>query len=87
MSQTIISLWNGNLSPSEFCGKHDMEAEYLLQLRERNAHKLIAELTVEQHNTFQKFADCCDEYCMRMLELAFCEGFKLGTRLAVESLR
>lgn len=86
MSQTISDLWNGNIAPVEHCGSHDMEANHLISLMERNREDLCKSLTSAQTEIFQKYIDCHEEYLLRMLELAFCEGFTVGTRLTVESL-
>ena len=86
MSQTIQDLWNGNIAPCEHCGSHDMEANKLNSLLERNREALQGELTEAQRETFQKFTDCSDEYLLRMMELAFTDGFVLGSKLMVEVL-
>lgn len=87
MTQTISDLWSGNIAPCEHCGSHDSEANHLLCLMERNRDNLCAGLTAVQKETFQKFIDCSEEYTLRMMELAFCDGFSLGCRLTAESLR
>jgi len=84
--QTISDLWSGNIAPCEHCGSHDSEANRLLDLIERNREALHKGLTQAQKETFQKYIDCSEEYLLRMMELAFCDGFCLGNRLATESL-
>lgn len=86
MPQTIINLWNGNIAPCEHCGSHDTEVKHLIGLMERNRETLCEGLTAAQRETFQKYIDCSEEYLLRMLELAFCDGFCLGSRLIMESL-
>lgn len=86
MTHTILDLWNGNIAPCEHCGSHDPEANHLIGLMERNREDLRKGLTDAQAKTFQKYIDCCEEYLLRMLELAFCEGFSLAAKLTVESL-
>ena len=86
MQQTIIDLWNGNIAPCEHCGSHDPVINKLMSLMERNREKLSNGLTEAQMEIFQKYVDCSDEYLLRMLELAFCDGFCLGSRLAIESI-
>ena len=73
--QTIIDLWDGNISPSEHCGVHDGEADHLLGLMARNREKLCEGLTEKQKEILEKYIDCSEEYLCRMLKLAFCEGF------------
>lgn len=86
MPQTISDLWNGNIAPCEHCGSHDTEANHLICLIERNRDSLREKLTTEQNETFQKYIECSEEYLPRMMELSFCDGFCVGTRLAMESL-
>ena len=86
MAQTIVDLWNGNITPCEHCGAHDKEANALIDLMERNRLDLNQGLTDTQKESFQKYIDCSDEYLLRMLELAFCDGFCLGSKLVAESL-
>ena len=84
--QTIKDLWNGNIAPCEHCGSHDPEATHLIGLLERNRDVLREGLTAAQRETFQKYIDCSEEYLLRILELAFCDGFCLGSKLTAESL-
>lgn len=86
MTQAIYDLWNGNIAPAEHCGSHDPEANRLTDLIERNREKLCVGLTAAQKEMFEKYIDCSEEYLLRMMELAFCDGFCLGSRLVTESL-
>lgn len=86
MSQTIKDLWNGNIAPCEHCGSHDAEANHLIALMERNREALWVELSDAQKERFQKYIDCSEEYLLHMLELAFCDGFCIASRLTVEAL-
>lgn len=84
--QTITDLWNGNIAPCEHCGSHDAEVNHLIGLMEQNRDNLCEGLTELQKETFQKYIGCSEEYLLRMLELAFCDGFCLGSKLTAESL-
>lgn len=86
MSQTILDLWNGNLAPGEHCGSHDMEANRILRLMERDREALCAGLTAGQKELLQKYIDCSEDYLFRMMELAFCDGFSLAGKLVTEIL-
>ena len=86
MSQTIYDLWNGNIAPAEHCGSHDSDANHLFSLMARNRETLYGELSDTQKEILQKYADCSEEYLLRMLELAFRDGFSLGCKLVMESL-
>jgi len=55
-------------------------------LIERNRETLSRGLTEAQMETFQKYIDCSDEYLLRMLELAFSDGFCLGGKLVMEAI-
>ena len=58
----------------------------MISLIECNREALHEELTAAQKETFQKYIDCTEEYFLRMLELAFSDGFCLGSKLVMESL-
>lgn len=84
MTQTIAELWYGNIAPCEYCGAHDPEANQLTVLLDRHYDALREGMTAAQGETLQKYADCWEEYLLHMMELAFCDGFTLGSRLAAE---
>lgn len=82
--QLINDLWNGNVALCEHCGTYDSEATHLLGLMERNQEILRDGLTGAQIELLQKYIDCTEEYLLRMLELAFCDGFCLEGKLIME---
>ena len=86
MSQTINDLWYGRIAPSERCGARDPVIYDLYRLMNRNSENLRKELSEAQTEAFQKYVDCYNEYLLRMLELAFQEGFALGSKLTAEAL-
>lgn len=86
MKNAIIDLWNGNIAPYEHCGSHDPELNHLICLMERHHDALCEYLPASQKDIFQKYIDCSEEYQLRVLELAFCEGFCLGGKLITEAL-
>lgn len=86
MTTTIRELWNGNIAPCEYCGAHDREVNHLVCLMERNREALRSGLTAAQAELLQKYTDASEEYLLRMLELAFCDGFCTGGKLTVEML-
>ena len=86
MTQTIEDLWNGNIAPADQCGAHDPEINHLVDLMKRNKDALCAEMTANQHKLFEKYMDCSEEYALRMMERAFCDGFCLAGKLMAESL-
>ena len=86
MKETITDLWNGNIAPCEHCGAHDVELNRMIGVIERNRSALCAELGEGQEAVFQKYLDCSEEYLLRLMELAFQDGFGLGARLVMEVL-
>ena len=86
MTNAIFDLWNGNIAPCEHCGSHDPELNHLSVLMERHRETLGKELSEAQNEVLQKYMDCAEEYHMRMLELAFCDGFCIASKLLTESL-
>lgn len=86
MTQTISELWNGNIAPVEHCGEHDPAANRLYSLMEKTGEMLRKELTDIQKDTFGKYMECSEDYLLRMMEIAFTEGFCLGCRLMMESI-
>ena len=83
---SILDLWNGDIAPCEHCGAHDPEANHLFSLICKNREILWAELSAPQRDRFQKYMDVSEEYLFRMMELAFCDGFTLASRLSVDTL-
>lgn len=55
---TLEDLYYGNLFPHEKCAKLDDEVKELLKLLNRNEEKLVATLSNEQKENFEKFRDC-----------------------------
>ena len=84
MTSTLLELWNGNIAPVEHCGAHDPQANHLSCLIEKHRESLLRELTTDQMSLFQKYLDCSEEYWLRMMELSFCDGFRIGGRLSME---
>ena len=87
MSETISELWNGDIAPCEHCGAKDPQANRLICLMVQNREALCRDLSDAQKEMFQKYMDRSEDYLFRMMELAFGEGFSLGTKLAIESLK
>ncbi len=83
---TLEVLYYGNLFPHENCAELDYETKELLGLLNRNEEKLIATLSDEHKETFEKYKDCnreISEICERQF---FITGFKLGAKIAIESM-
>ena len=84
--QTIIDLWNGDIAPVERCGAFDREANLLALKMEHLQTKVEAAMTVEEKEVFQLFVRQTDAYYLRLMALAFREGFSLGSSLTAEAM-
>ena len=86
MTRTIEALWNGDLAFCEHCGAHDSEANRLIRETAKNRDALLAQLSQEQQMLLQSYVDQTERYTLRMMELAFRDGFSVGVRLLTEGL-
>ena len=86
MQDTILELWRGNIAPMEHCGEEDREAKHMLELMVKNQEELRQSLTPSQAEILYRYTACADDYLLQMVELAFRDGFCLGTKLAAEAL-
>lgn len=83
---TLEDLYYGNLLPQEKVSKLDDETKELLGLLNRNEEKLIATLSDEQKETFEKYKDCNREIYEICEQQSFITGFKLGAQIVIESM-
>ncbi|MGN0498140.1 MAG: DUF6809 family protein [Acutalibacteraceae bacterium] len=80
----LEDLYYGNIVPNEKCARLDDEVKGLLKLLNRNEEKLIATLSEEQKETFEKYKDCNQEIFENRERESFIEGFQLGARIIIE---
>lgn len=80
----LEDLYYGNLFPHEKVSKLDDEMKELIGLLNRNEEKLIATLSDEQKETFEKYKDCNREISEICERNAFLNGFRLGARIIIE---
>ena len=86
MNSMIQELWHGNIIPGEDSRTNSKEMKELLGYMSRHHEDLEKSFTNEQKEIFEKFHDCWSEY-MSLGEAAIFEyAFKLGMRLAIETL-
>ena len=86
MKETIEELWHGNIIPQEDSRTNSPEMKELLSYMARHHDDLLKTMTDEQKETFEKFDDCWSEYASLAEEAIFCYAFKLGMRIAIETL-
>ena len=78
MTHTIEDLWNGDLAFCEHCGAYDPEANRLV--------RELAQLQEGQREQLQGYIDQTERCTLRMMELAFRDGFSAGVKLLTEGL-
>jgi len=84
---TIKELWHGNIVPQDDARNNTKEMKDIMGYMSRHHDELIESMTDEQKEIFAKFDDCWSEY-MNLAEAAIFEyAFKLGMRIAIETLQ
>ena len=83
----LEEFWYGNIEPAEYDTSSGKEYKELLQLISRNEDKLLATMTEEQKELFNKYADCVREYQVMAECLLFQNSFRLGGRMMLEVMR
>ena len=86
MRSIIEELYYGNICPMDRQIVKGGDYSHLLHLLTRNEDSLTETLTQAQQETFEKFKDCASELGDKNEMMSFVLGFKLGMRLAVESM-
>lgn len=83
----IKELWHGNIVPQDDARNNTKEMKDIMGYMSRHHDELIESMTDEQKEIFAKFDDCWSEY-MSLAEAAIFEyAFKLGMRIAIETLQ
>ena len=84
---TIKELQHGNIVPQDDARNNTKEMKDIMGYMSRHHDELIESMTDEQKEIFAKFDDCWSEY-MSLAEAAIFEyAFKLGMRIAIETLQ
>ena len=86
MKGTLEELWHGNVSPQEDSRNNTPEMKQLMEYMARHHEDLEKTFTEEQKEIFEKFHDCWSEYASLGECAIFCYAFKLGMRIAIETL-
>ena len=87
MTNTIEALWNGELAFVEHCGAHDDGANALVRELEKDREVLWSQLGEPQREQVRLYLDQMERYTLKMMELAFRDGFCAGVQLLSEGLR
>lgn len=86
MRSILEELWYGNICPSARCLEASDEAKELIKYIDKHHHALSATLTEQQKETLEKLTDCYSELMDLNEREIFVYAFKLGMKIATESL-
>ena len=86
MKSKIKELRRGNIILQEDSRNNSKEMKELLSYMARHHEDLAKTFTDEQKEMFEKFHDCWDEYISLSEEAIFEYAFKLGMRIATETI-
>lgn len=83
---TLEDLYYGNIHPYERDMKKTGRESALLRLAVKNENDLLATLTEQQKEIFQKCKDSESEMHCAFEVRSFIEGFRLGMKLTAEGM-
>ena len=86
MKKVIRDIWYGRVTPIAQCRNEDADIEDLIMLMEKNRATLYVLMDEQQKDTFEKYADCAEEYVSLIAERAFFEGVQYAAKFLVEAL-
>ena len=73
------------MEPQPCSAAYHAEIREVAGLYKRHKEKLLAGLTDEQKECFQKFEDCLNEWRAIDERYSFLTGFRIGVRMAAET--
>ena len=82
----IKELWHGNIVPQEDSTTNTKDMKEPLAYIARHHEDLDKTFTPEQKELYEKLHDCWDEYVSLAEAAIFEYAFKLGMKIAIESL-
>lgn len=80
----LEKLWYGEVEPSEYDVSSCEEYKKLLSLNNRNEEKLLATMSNEQKELFDKCMECVEELQALAECMLFQNSFKLGGKIMAE---
>lgn len=86
MNDTVKSLYRGTIFPIEKCGMNNDEIKELTKLLNTTFDKMRANLSKIHTELLEELEEITIKLNMLYNEEFFTEGFKLGFKLATESL-
>ena len=85
MKKTILDLWYGNVDPQEH-RDDDPRISDVIKIMGRNREELSNTLNEKQKEILEKYDDALNEINCFTERSIFVYAFRLGMRLAIESL-
>lgn len=86
MESIMKELWRGNIVPRSVSRNNSQEMKQLMEYMARHREDLLKGMTDEQKEIFEKFDDCRSEYASHAEEAIFIYAFRLGMKVAIETL-
>ena len=86
MRSTLEELWHGNISPETDSRTNTPEMKRLMEYMARHHDTLMATMTDEQKDIFERFDDCWSEYASLAEKTIFVYEFRRGTNIAIDIL-
>ena len=77
----LEEFWYGNIEPAEYEPASNKECSKALQLIVRNEEKLLATMTDEQKNLFDRYTEAIREHQALAERMLFQSSFRLGARI------
>ncbi len=81
----LEEFYYGIIEPQPRSAAYRAETRKVVGLYERHKEKLLATLTDEQKECFQKFEDCLNEWRVIDDRYSFLTGFRTGVRIIAET--
>ena len=86
MKSILEELFYGNVCPNTDCRRPDKETKELMGYIADHHETLLKELDDKQKEVLEKFEDCYSELTAISERDVFAYAFRLGMRIAIESL-
>ena len=86
MKSILEELWYGNICPETDKRSNLEEMKQLMKYMAQHHDSLMATMTDEQKDIFERFDDCWGEYASLAEKSIFIYAFKLGMQFAIEVL-
>ena len=83
MESIIKEMWHGNIIPQDDSRNNSKEMKWYMARYHEDLEKAFSD---ERKEIFEKFHDCWSEYASLGECAIFCCAFKLGMRIAIETL-